>query len=230
MKFLVILIPGLILVILSFIKKKYRMIFSLIFVMYVIAMNIYYNSKIINLIVKPVTTTNQLIYQKEYVETGEYPDALLPFLVRKKTVYVKNDPWTRADARDRHFNWAYAYYHMNNVCNTISHMSATVVPDESMNDTFIDAVRRADFENIGYANDMLRNSLMYSNNYGDESGNYFYYYWYYGDQRSEMNTYVNFDGLYEADELVLIWQLKDPSEETEDLYLMTKKYYEENFK
>lgn len=230
MKFLIILIPGLIVSILALIKKEYRILLTLIFVVYVILMNLFYNSKNIGNIVNEKTTVNQLIYQESYKESKEYPDALLPFLVKHKNVYVKNDPVTRAEAREKHFNWAYSYYHMHNASNAFIHMHAFLIPDDSLNNVYIDEAHRNQFENIGYANDMMRNSLMYSNNFGDESGNYFYYYWYYGDQRSEMNMYVNFDGIYEAKELVLLWQLKDPSEETEDFYLMTKEYYEENIK
>ena len=175
---------------------------------------------------KPVSQT---FYNSKFLKSDEYVDAFLRLFLKGKTVYVKNDRWELDPAMEAGYEWLYAYYHVDNMENYLNSVNAEIVEDESMNDKEITEQQTESFERMGYLNDLLRNSMLYTK-HDYACGNYFFHLWYYRDVSDTAYMYANVDSLSE-DELVLIWQSRsEDNVETEDMYLMGKKYYEENIK
>ena len=176
---------------------------------------------------------NQAFSPAEYMETLEFPDAFLRLFLKDKTVYVKDDAMHGVEeANNGGFYWQYAYSHYYDMVHFLESINAEVVPDATMNDTVVSEDRIGDFEEVGYLNDLLRNSMMYSGK-DSEIGNYLYYLWYYGTFTKPAKLYANADGLKDTDEIVIIWQPQgDGYEEkaTEDMYLMSKEYYDTVYK
>lgn len=228
-KFLLVLIPGIIAFFLMKLKSKYRMLITGFFVVAMILINVAYNYVNIPRLMTLRTYTNQLIYQEAYEETKEYPDALLPFLTSGKTIYVKKDFVSYIDAETTDFSWLYPYYHHINPMIYFARYGSDVKEMKELNNSVIDGNAQADFTQIGYANDMLRNACMYYPEKMDPA-KYFYHYVYYNEESGPMNFYVNFKDILEADELVLLWQNVVENDDTEYLYLMTKDYYDRNIK
>lgn len=226
-KFLLILIPGIICMIMIRLKSKYRMQITAGFIVFVILMNIIYNARFINSLINLHTTVNQLIYQEEYADSLEYPDALINILIDGKTVYMKEDYKTIPESEELGFNWMYGYFHYIAPSEYFEHYGSKVIHDESLNNIVIEHDEHPELEDIGYANDMLRNVCLFHPD-TTAAADYFFHYWYYREWVKGMHIYANLDGIKDADELVLIWQNVSEDEETEDLYLMTKQYFDEN--
>lgn len=171
----------------------------------------------------------QTFYSKDYVETGEFVDAFLRVYLKDKTVYVKADKLKIKDAEEKNTYWLYAYYHYHNVVNYLKSINANIIKDEEMNKDAVSESLMGDFENLGYTNDFLRNTMLYTR-HDEESGNYLYFLTYYRDMSDTSYIYINSDSL-DDDEYVLLWQARsDDDLITEDLYLMGRKYYEEKIK
>lgn len=172
---------------------------------------------------------NQTFYSDEYIETGEFPDAFLRLLLKDKKVYVKNDRIILEDAEAKGYYWLYAYYHVDNMIHYLNSVHADVIEDESLNDKELSEDKAGKFERLGYLNDLLRNTVMYTQ-FDNDCGNYLFYLWYYRELCDTSYIYLNPESLDE-DELVLIWQKRsDTDVETEDMYLCGKQYYEENIR
>ena len=230
MKFVLILAPGILAYIMCRIKKEYRMQITAAFIVYVILMNVAYNYKTAGNFVRFIRPVNQLIYQEKYKDTGEFPDAIIQHLINDRTVYTKDDRFSIEEAEEKGYNWLYAYYHVTNPVSYLSHYGAEVVQDANLNDNIInDQARTEDFEDIGYANDMMRNVCMYYPD-DEELANYFFHYWYFSENVGAMHIYINYDGLKDANEIVFLWQNQEGGSETEDFYIMTKDYYDRNIK
>lgn len=226
-KFLLILIPGIICMIMIRFKSKYRMQITAGFIVFVILMNLIYNARFISGLISLRTTVNQLIYQEEYADSLEYPDALINIIIDGKTVYMKEDYKTIPESEELGFNWMYGYFHYIAPSAYFEHYGSEVIHDEELNNIVIKKDEHPEFEDIGYANDMLRNVCLFHPD-TTEIADYFSHYWYYREWVKGMHIYANLDGIKDADELVLIWQNVSENEETEDLYLMTKQYFDEN--
>ena len=207
-------------------KKQRALIFG-IFTACVIVLNLLHSVRILDLIMPFYRPVRQTFYQEEFLEKGEYPDAILPLIIAGRDVYVKDDriSWDDLGGREpENVYWLYIYYHAQNALNWLGYSGAGVISDGSLNDAFVGSGLKSDFEELGIINDMFRNTCML-NDFWEELGNYFYYYWYYAGLCDEMHVYLNTDGLKEADRLVLLWQ-SDNGDESEDLYLMSYDYYE----
>ena len=173
--------------------------------------------------------TSQTFYSPEYLESGEFADAFLRLFLSDRKVYVKNDRWILEDAEDAGYEWIYAYYHVDNMVNYLNSLGTVVIEDGGMNEVMVPSDKESEFERVGYLNDLLRNSLMYSK-FDNQCGNYFFYLNYYRDISDTAYLYANPSSL-EEEELVLIWQPRsEDNVETEDMYLMGKNYYEKNIK
>lgn len=175
---------------------------------------------------------NQTFYTPDYMETEEFPDAFLRLYLDGKKVYVKDDELTIDEANAMGFYWQYAYCHNKNMVHYLESVNAEVAPDSEMNDVIVEEKDRSDFDEVGYLNDLLRNTMMYSGMDG-EVGNYLYYVWYYRDFTQAAKLYANAESLENAEEVVLIWQKQEGEDirpETEDMYLMGKEYYEKTIK
>lgn len=232
-KFLIVLLAGFITLILCKVKSEYRVQITACFLFALIVMNVLYNYRTIGKLIHHNKTFNQLIYQSEYEETKEYADAFLNLLIDGKKIYTKKDIATYYDCEQiLGFNWLYSVFHYYAPTAYLEHYSGEVIQDEMMNNSVINEKLRLDFNDIGFANDMLRNVCMYHPDQ-TEASNYFHHYKYYHEIVGPMHVFVNLDGILESDELVLIWQNQMDNGkmvETEDLYLMTKDYYDRNIR
>ena len=233
MKVIATLILTVIAMILLAIKKEYRSIILGSYVVIMVLFGVFYNYKTINNIVSFHRPTEQTFYQKEYMENGDYPDAILPIILNGKTVYTKNDHYTIDKAEEEGKNWMYSPYHKYNAINFMEFCGAEVNFDRAYNKTMIsDADIENDFENLGRTNDMFRYSFMHAK--GDEFlWNYFNFYWYYYEYLGDAYVYIETtqdelgDTVYTADELMVLWDSPKDHEE-ENLYIMTKTYYDSN--
>ena len=179
-------------------------------------------------ILPSITHKYQTFYSPEYIESGEFVDAFLRLYLDGKTVIVKDD---MADSYDEELAYVekYAVFHGYNVVNYLESVGAIVVLDETMNNSYVSTELRSSFDNMGYINDMLRNSVMYSK-HAKEWSNYFAYLWYYRDASDPAYIYVNADSLLDSEDIVLLWQPQEGASRcTEDLYIMGKQFYNENF-
>lgn len=217
-------------------NRKYRKLIFLGYFVCVIAISAFYNLRLIRNIVPFYRPFSQTYYQPEFLEKGEYPDSLLPLLLQDKTVYTKNDPMDFEDAMLLGKDWHYGYYHVNNAVWYLELLDARVVQEDGMNGSMpTEEQIRTDFENMGPANDMFRYTFLCSKHF-DEPGNYFSHFWYYADHLSEIDVYLNPhadpDGadIASAEELVMLWDSQEGAKEEENIYIMTKAYYEENVK
>lgn len=169
----------------------------------------------------------QTLYHTDYLENGEFSDAFLRLFLNNKKIYIKNDRLTIDDAEAAGYEWLYAYYHVDDMENYLNSLNTEVVEDSSLNSVEISSEYSKDFERLGYLNDLLRNTVMYTK-HTDFCGSYLTYMWYYRDVSDTSYMYINKDSMTE-DELVLIWQPRsEDNVETEDMYLMGKNYYESN--
>lgn len=172
----------------------------------------------------------QTLYSKDYVAGGEYPDAFLRLFLKDKKVYIKRDPVKMKEAEEMGVYWVYSLYHMRNMTSYLRSIDADLIKEDEMNEDAVPESLAGDFEKLGYTNDFMRNTMLYTK-HDMESGNYLYFLNYYRDLSDTAYFYINSDSLNGDDEYVLLWQPR--SEEdliTEDMYLMGRKYYEENVK
>lgn len=230
LKFLLILIPGIIAFILCMVKSKYRMHITAGFIAFVIVLNVAYDAVYIKRIFELKDSVNQLVYQEDYLESGEYPDALIPLLVANKKVYVKDDFVNMWEATEKlHYDWVYTYFHFTNPTEFLKHYDAELIQDVSLNNNVINESKKGDFTFVGYANDMLRNACIFHPDV-TKASNYFYHYVFYSEKCGPMSVYINSEGIADANELVFLWQNVSEDDMTEDFYLMTKDYYDKCFK
>lgn len=222
--------------ILLFTKREYKKQIIAGFLSVIVLFCAYYDYAVLKLMpdVSFHRPFSQTFYQKEFIDTGEFPDSLLPLLLSKKTVYTKNDPMDFEDAEAMGKNWMYGFYHQTNIVNYLNLIEAYQINDEGMNGTMLTGARiEEDFYKLGPANDMLRYSFICTD-FREELGNSFNYFWYYSDHLSEIDVYLNIkpdingQDIASADDLVLLWDSPEGAVEEENLYIMTKAYYEEN--
>lgn len=231
MRYLVIIGIAVIAGILIRLKNEYRNRILFCFGAVTILMSGLYNIRTLNRLLSFYRPVNQVFYQPEFLETGDYPDSLLINLFKGKTVYAKNDKYYVPDAEQHGKNFMYAYYHVQSIQFFLESADAELIRDDDMNNISLPAEQRdRDFEVLGNTNDMFRYCFMY-NDFTEEAGNYFSYYWYYYEYlktiRAYMNTGKDANGetIFDADELVVMWNTIDGVEE-EDIYIMTKEYYD----
>ncbi len=214
------------------IKKEYKNRILIGFSLVMILMSALYNMRLMGKVMPSFHPTNQMFYQTSFIDKGDYPDSLLLQLFKGRTVYVKDDTFLIDEAEGHGKNYLYAYYHAKNMYWFLDMAGAETIRSEDMNDTMInEAQMKDDFVSLGNTNDMFRYCFMY-NDIPDEPGNYFTYYWYYYDYLDTIKAYINQtadpsgETVFDADELVILWDAEDGTEE-EDIYIMTKAYYDE---
>lgn len=217
------------------IKREYRDKILLCFGVLIVLMSGLYNVRLLNKLLPVFRPVNQTFYQTEFLENGEYPDSLLLLLFKGKTVYVKNDEYLLSDAENHGKYFLYAYHHSKDICWFLDYAGATVVRDKNVAEVPMDKMRiESDFEELGITSDMFRYCFLYSD-IPDEPGNYFSYYWYYYEDLKAIKAYMNIspDGngktVFDSDELMILWNTVDDVEE-EDIYIMTRDYYDNNVK
>ncbi len=216
-------------------KRSYKRQILVAYFCIIAAFSVYYNIKLLPAM--PDISFNrpfmQTFYQKAFLNTGEFPDSLLPLILKGKTVYTKNDPMDFEEADAMGKNWLYGYYHVKNAVNYLKLVRAKVECDEGMNGTMVtDLQIREDFHRLGPSNDMFRYSFV-CNDFWEELGNAFTYYWYYSTHLSETEVFINIgtdkngEDINTSKELVMLWDSPMGPKEEENIYIMTKAYYEE---
>jgi len=224
MKYIVILVLTLITALLMKFAAKYRVVILCGFLCVLIGLNLrtsYYTSTKEVPAFQPVTQT---LYQPEDIDHATYPDGFLALLTKGKTIHVANDFYHPVyDMNDPKVPWEHEMFTILrgiNYDNLLRLWGANLVHEQSINGMALTEEQKADFENLGSANDMLRNSFAV-NGITEEYGNYFHYYYIYYVICGTIPTYVNPEGLNESDEWVVFWE-KWPG----SMYLMTKDYYD----
>lgn len=231
MRYLVIIGIAVIAGILIRLKNEYRNRILFCFGAVTILMSGLYNVRTLNRLLQFYRPVNQAFYQPEFLEKGDYPDSLLINLFRDKTVYVKNDKYSVPDAEQHNKHFMYAYYHARSIQFFVQSAGAHYESDNDMNEINLptELVDR-DFEFLGNTNDMFRYCFMY-NDFTEEAGNYFNYYWYYYEYLDTVRAYLNTakdangETVFDADKLVVMWNTVEGTE-IEDIYIMTKEYYD----
>ena len=175
----------------------------------------------------------QTLYQPEYIETGEFPDAFLDEFIKGKTVYTKDDAYTVSDEidvnEDHTFDnydnyWLYYYYHAKNMWSYLELNKAKIIKDKGLNDVILSDDQKTYYEDIGPANDMLRYTFSLTP-YKGEWGNAFYYYWFYNTFIGDSRIYLCPEDLKNETELVILWQHTD-QHDTESYYISSKKFFD----
>ena len=215
-------------------SEKYKNRVLLLLALVIISMNALYNMRTLNTLLEFVRPFNQAFYQTVFLKDGNYPDSLLMGLFEGKTVYVKDDVFMMGEPEQHGKTFNYALYHARNEYYLLEYLNTKLIKDASMNEVLVtDELLGSDFEPLGQINDMLRYCFLY----GDlpfESANYFAYYWYYYEYLDAIKAYVctredtKGQTVFTSDELVMLWNTVDGIEE-EDLYIMTRDYYEHTF-
>ncbi len=208
-------------------KKK-----GIVLAIYAVAMILFfavYNFRTFGYIIKSYHPVNQSLYQPEFAENGEYPDAFLGEFLKGKTVYTPNDAYIERDNSGFDFEgitdyWLYYYYHAVNMWSFLNLSEAEVVRDDDLNDTLLSEKQKAYYKDLGPANDMLR-YIFPLTPFEGEWGNGFYHYWFYGSFIGDSRVYICTESIMDADELVLIWQHED-FHDTDSYYIASKEYYD----
>lgn len=216
-------------------KTKKRLVLALYAVGMILLFAVY-NLRTMDYILQFHHPTLQSVYQRSFLETGEYPDAFLDLFLKGRTVYTADDAYTVNDSdmideeeeeryKDDDHYWLYRYYHAVNMWQYLGFNGATVVKDASLNGTVLSESQRSFYEDLGPANDMMRYTFVLSP-YNGEWGNGFYHYWFYNTFIGDSRVYICPEGIKDADELVIIWQDED-FHDTESYYIASKAYYDE---
>ncbi|MCR5688556.1 MAG: hypothetical protein K6G58_11105 [Lachnospiraceae bacterium] len=179
--------------------------------------------------------TNQSMYQPEYLEEGEYPDAFLDEFFRGKTVYVADDAYEVSDDVDLDIDsldkfddegnyFLYRYYHSVNMWNYLDFNGAEVIKDRALNSVRISEEQKVLFDDLGYANDMMRYTFPLTR-YNGEWGNGFYYYWFYNAFISESHVYICTEDIDDGSGLVVLCQ-HERRHDTDSYYIASRSFIE----
>lgn len=197
--------------------RKYKWGIMGAYLVGVIALFAFYNYRTLDLILPFYHSSNQLFYQKEFVEAGEYPDSLLPYIFEGKNVYLPNYIYWNEDTIDSYDAWNNGEILCMNIEKILTSSGANVIYSEC-GDKIKDEQKQL-FEDLGYLNDTFRYSFFY-NNLESEYGNAFYYYWYYGANSAPIKMYVCAHDLESAEDLMILF------DKEMGFYLIAKDYYE----
>ncbi len=213
-------------------KSEYRYRILGVLAAIIVALNVYYNAGTFKDVMSFISPVNQTFYQTDFLESEEYPDALLMPLFKDKTVRAKNDIYTIEEAEGEGKDFMYSYYHAKNIHRFIKAAGGTLQKDDGLNDVNLSTKAVADdFAPLGIANDMFRYMFMY-NDGTDWTDNYFSYYWYYNEHLSPIKAYLcdkkdsSGHTVFDSDDLVVMWNTSADREE-EDIYIMTGGYYDD---
>lgn len=194
-----------------------------------------YNVRTLSRIIRFYHPTDQTVYQKAFLEGGEYTDAFLDEFLKGRTVYTPDDAYEVSDDIDVNADisedydeegnyWLYHYYHAVNMWQYLAFNDAEVVKDASLNSIALSDEQTDAFLDLGSANDMMRYTFVLTPYHG-EWGNGFYYYWFYNTYIGDSRVYICPEGLMDAKEIVVLWQ-KTGTHDTDSYYIASKEYFE----
>ncbi len=214
--------------------KKKKGIILAAYAFGMILLFVVYNTRTLDHILSFYRPVTQSVYQKEFLEKGEYPDAFLDEFFKGKKVYTPNDQYDTDDggvgekanrlSEELGYYWLYFYFHSVNMWNYLDLCGADVVKDDALNGIILTKEQRSYFDDAGAANDMLRYTFGLTP-YEDEIGNGFYYYWFYNSYIGPSRVYICTEDLADTDETVVLWQPVE-NEESEDYFIMSKSFYD----
>lgn len=185
----------------------------------VLGLFIVYNYKTKDLILPFYRPSNQMFYQPEFLSTGEYTDALLPYIVKGKTVHMYDYHMDLDGDPNSIDAWNSGQMGVMDIKNIMEENDAKV---ELMHEEplyLYDEQAMNSFENAGYLNDTFRYSYFY-NNLDSEYGNGFYYYWFYSVSKKPFCLLLNTEGLKESEDLYFL------TDESGNMVLMSEKVFE----
>lgn len=215
--------------------KKKRGIVLAAYALGMVLFFVVYNMRTLDHIVRFSHPSNQSMYQPEFFENGEYVDAFLDEYLTGKTVYTPDDAYTVSDSIDvndtdsENFDsegnyWLYHYYHAVNMWQYLDFNKAVVVKDSALNDVVLTDEQKKHYEDLGYANDMMRYTFPLTP-YNGEWGNGFYYYWFYNSFIGESHVYICTEGLMDSEEIVVIWQ-HEGGHDNDNYYIASKEFFD----
>lgn len=185
----------------------------------------FYNFKTAGLILPFYRPKNQMFYQSEFLEDGLYTDALLPYLLKGKTVHMydydvdENGDYNSFDA------WVNGQIMVRDMANIMEEFGAKTDIMSQAPKILSRSQTEAMCENVGYLNDTFRYSYFY-NDLDSEYGNGFYYYWFYSVSKPPFCLYIDRENIDEAEDLYFL------TDEEGNMILMSSDVYEreeENF-
>lgn len=163
----------------------------------------FYNYRTADLILPFYHPENQMFYQPEFLETGEYTDALLPYIVKGKTVHMY-DYYMDMDADFNNIDvWNSGQMGVLDIKNIMEENGAKVIMMSDDPEYLTSEQTERLCENAGFLNDTFRYSYFY-NNLDSEYGNGFYYYWFYSASRKPFSLLMDIEGIREADDLYFL--------------------------
>lgn len=178
----------------------------------------FYNVRTKDLILPFYKPTNQMFYQREFVDTKEYPDALLPYVLNgKKVILHRLMVWDKED-EETYDIWQKGGMFNLNLDNIIKENGGSIERTDYYV-LFDPKLIESDVDELGYLNDAFRYSFFY-NDIQKEFGNSFYYYWSYGVSASPMELYISKD-FENADTFYLMIDINDGNK----YYLVSEEVY-----
>ena len=200
--------------------KKHRWKIMACYGLFTVALFIFYNARTLDLILPFYKPQSQTFYQSDYADTKEYPDALLPYILKDKEVVVPTLlTWDEAN-KESYDHWQSGGMLNMNTVNILTENGAKVTKEDYLFILDPEALENELIE-LGYLNDTFRYSFFY-NDLESEYGNGFYYYWAYGASSIPFELYICPKDLKEADRLYLMYDA-----EGDTMYLISDSVYEE---
>lgn len=178
----------------------------------------FYNYRTKELILPFYKHNNQMFYQSRFADTGEYPDALLPYVLKGKTIVIPNIVKWDDSIKETYDFWQNGDMINMNLYNIFTESGARVEFGDYI--YLLDKERQEkDMTRLGFLNDTFRYSYFY-NDLESEYGNGFYYYWFYGANAVPFEIALCEDGFVDADTLYVLF------DENGSLNLVSQAYYD----
>lgn len=204
----------------------------------VLGINLLYNFRSLSSIYPLYYQNTQARYMAEFMERGEYADSLLQLLVKGKGVEVhdlgdayEHPVYTYYEEGDPQVKYAVAhdpkYYYGRDYVRFFEAFAGSVSVDETLaakEDFDFSVFQNAEhMTKIGYSNDMARYTFLLNQD-EIEQASYFWYDYVYREEAQTMYIYLQNDLSPECTSLVALWDAEN------DLYIMSREYYDEEVK
>lgn len=205
-----------------------------LFALGVIGVNLLYNLRSLAGIYPLYHPDTQARYVEQFMEDGEYADALLQLLVKDKEIRVHDlgDPYehpvyTYYEEGDPHVKYAVAhdpkYYYGRDYVRFFEEFAGSVSVDETLatKESFDFSVFRdeSSMTRIGYSNDMARYTFLINQD-EIEQASYFWYDYVYRGESETMYIYLENDISADDTSLVALWDTEN------NLYIMSREHYD----
>lgn len=188
--------------------KKYRGKIVFFYGCAVAALFAFYNIRTADLILPFYHPTNQMFYQPEFFEEGLYPDSLLPYLLKGKTIHISDYGVDLDGDLNSFYAWVEGRFMMKDMINIFEEFGADVeISTEDENNVLAERLSldksQALCADFGGMNDTFRYAFFH-NDLETEFGNGFYYYWFYSSSMKPFNLLIDPEGIEEAADLYVL--------------------------